>query len=357
MAYKIILPGLIDVHVHFRDPGQTHKEDFITGTKAALAGGFTTVIDMPNNVIPITTQRLLNEKIKIAKSKTVADIGFHFGSLGNNLSEFKNVSTNVFGLKLYLNVTTGNFIIGKKELESIYSKWKSRQPILLHAESNMLDTVFKIVKKTKKRTHICHVSSKLELEKIIKAKKSGLLITCGVTPHHLFLTKDDEKSLGAYGKMKPYLKSKVDVAFLWKNIEYVDVIESDHAPHTIIEKSPSTSSGEAPFGVPGLETTLPLLLTAVEEGKISIDDIIQMCHTNPAKIFNIPTDAKTSVEVVMEKYKIQNKNLKTKCAWTPFDGMEVVGKVTKVILHGKTVFENGKILAKAGSGKVILPRS
>ena len=351
MAYKIILPGLIDVHVHFRDPGQTHKEDFLTGTKAALAGGFTTVVDMPNNAVPVTTQKLLNEKIKIAKSKAVADIGFHFGSLGNDLSEFKSISTKVFGLKLYLNVTTGNFIIGKKELEIIYCKWKSKQPILLHAESDMLYTVFQIVKKTKKRTHICHVSSKLELEKIIKAKKSGLPITCGVTPHHLFLTRDDEKRLGAYGKMKPYLKSRTDVAFLWKNIEYVDVIESDHAPHTVKEKE-----SEAPFGVPGLETTLPLLLTAAGEGKISIDDIIQLCHTNPAKIFNIPTDPKTSIEVTMEKYKIQNINLKTKCSWTPFDGMEVVGKVTRVILHGKTVFENGKVLAKAGSGKYISPK-
>ena len=350
MAKKIILPGLIDVHTHMRTPGQTQKEDFYTGTLSALNGGFTTIIDMPNNAVPITTKKLLDEKIKIAKSQTVCDIGFHFGSLGNNLEEFEKISDRVFGLKLYLNQTTGGFIIGKKELESICAAWKSKQPILLHAEEDMLEMVFKIIKKTNKKIHICHVSSETELSKIAKAKEKGLQITCGVTPHHLFLNSFDEKKLGAFGKMKPYLKSKKDVKFLWDNFEYIDIIESDHAPHTVQEKK-----SESPFGVPGLDTTLPLLLFAMEEGKISIDEIIRLCHTNPSIIFNIPTDKKTSVEIFMEEYILSKKDLKTKCGWSPFEGRRVIGKVSKVLIRGSKVFENGKCLVKPGGGRIIFP--
>lgn len=350
MAKKITLPGLIDVHTHMRTPGQSHKEDFFTGTSAALNGGFTTVIDMPNNLSPITSKKLLDEKIKLAAKQTVCDIGFHFGSLGDNLSEFSKASKKVMGLKLYLNQTTGGFIIGKKELERIYEAWESTQPILLHAEEDVLDMVFETIKKTKKRTHICHVSSKDELVKIAKAKEKGVPITCGVTPHHLFLTNADEKKLGPFGKMKPFLKSKKDVQFLWKNFQYIDLIESDHAPHTKKEKEI-----DAPFGVPGLDTTLPLLLTAVEEGKITIDDVIQLCHTNPSIIFNIPVDRKTSVEVSLTEYTLTKRNLKTMCGWSPFIGRKVIGKVRKVLLHGKTVFEKGNILIKPGEGKVIVP--
>jgi len=121
----LTLPGLIDIHTHLRDPGQTEKEDFFTGTSAAIAGGFTTVIDMPNNKIPITSAERLNEKIKIAKEKTVCDIGFYFGSLGDNFDEFKEVDGRVFGIKLYLNVTTGHFMIDEKKLTEIYKKWNS----------------------------------------------------------------------------------------------------------------------------------------------------------------------------------------------------------------------------------------
>jgi dihydroorotase-like cyclic amidohydrolase len=346
----ITLPGLIDIHTHLRTPGQSHKEDFYTGTLAALNGGFTTVIDMPNNAVPIITKKLLDEKIKIAKEETVCDVGFHFGSLGNNLEELKKVSKKVFGLKLYLNQTTGGFIVGKKELTDIYNVWEGSQPILLHAEEDVLDMVFDVVRRTKRATHICHVSSATELSKIAKAKEKGLRITCGATPHHLFLTQDDEKKLGAYGKMKPYLKSKKDMKFLWDNFEYIDIIESDHAPHTKKEKD-----SEAPFGVPGLDTTLPLLLSKLEEGKLSTDEIVQLCYTNPAKIFNIPTTKNTKIEIDMKEYVLSKKDLKTKCGWSPFEGRRVVGKIKNVVIRGKKVFENGKLLVKKGEGKAITP--
>ena len=406
----IILPGLIDLHVHFRDPGQTEKEDFYTGTSAALAGGFTTVFDMPNNKLPITTVEKLQEKILIAEKKVVCNIGFYFGSLGDNLEEFKklqkticechlgrkdkseiriskletnpkykNTKTNrnsdfkhskivsnfglrasnfsshplashIFGLKLYLNETTGNFLINKEKLEEIFTAWKKmNKPILLHAEDDAIDAVIKIVKRTNQQAHFCHISLQSDLEQIMRAKKEGLPITCGVTPHHLFLTEHDAKNLGPYGRMKPFLKSKKDVDFLWKNLKYIDAIESDHAPHTKVEKESDTP----PFGVPGLETTLPLLLNAVHEKKLSINDVIRLCHTGPAKILHLKQDTGTVEVDIHESYILNHESLHSKCAWTPFAGRKVYGKVKKVTLNGKSVFKEGKVIAEPGSGKIL----
>lgn len=348
----IKLPGLIDIHVHLRTPGQEEKEDFLTGTQAALAGGFTTVIDMPNNKVPITTLGLLQEKINLAKHNTVCDIGFYFGSLGDNLEEFPKIVTQVFGIKLYLNVTTGNFLIDEEKLRAIYEAWPGNQPILLHCEGETMPIALKVIKATGKNTHICHVSSREELSRIIRAKDEGLPITCGVTPHHLFFTEEDAKRLGPYGRMKPFLKTRQDQDFIWQNLDKVDIIESDHAPHTKVEKE----SDNPPFGVPGLETTLPLLLTAVHEGKLTIDDVKRLLHTNPKRIFKIPTDETTYVEVDdTTTYSLQPTAFFTKCGWSPFQGKRVKGKVKKVILRGKTVFEDGKVLAKPGSGKIIAP--
>lgn len=343
----ITLPGLIDPHVHFRTPGQTHKEDFTSGTKAAIAGGFTAVIDMPNNKIPITSYRLLNEKIKIAEKQILCDVGFHFGSLGDDLSEFAKVKKEVFGLKLYLNQTTGNFIIDEQSLVEIYSKWPRSLPILVHAEEDVIDLVIQVCAKTKKKTHVCHVSSKEELKKIIKAKSKGLPITCGVTPHHLFLTEKDVKRLGAYGQMKPPVYDGFS-QFAWKNLKWIDCIESDHAPHTVSEKR----SKEPPFGVPGLETTLGLLLTAYSEGKLSIKEIKRLCHDGPAKIFGVKQNAKIIIDE-NEEWKVQGRDLFTKCKWSPFEGWRLKGKVKKVYIRNKLVFENNKFLVKPGTGRVL----
>lgn len=360
---KLILPGLIDPHVHLRDLGQEQKEDFYTGTCAALAGGFTTILDMPNNKIPITTRKRLNEKISIAKKKIVCDLGFYFGSLGDNLEEFEKVRSKTMGLKLYLNETTGNFLVDEKNLEKIFLAWSQSislhsnrlyvRPVLVHAEEKTLEAVITVVQKTRVKTHVCHLSSQWELKKIIKAKERNLPITCGVTPHHLFLTEKDAKKLGPFGKMKPPLKSKKDIEFLWKNLKYIDCVESDHAPHTIGEKQ----SDKPPFGVPGLETTLPLLLTAVHKKRLTIEDILRLCFESPKKIFAIKTNKETKLEIDFDKsYIIDNKFLHTKCSWSPFNGWEVKGKIERVYLRGQKVFEKGTVLVKAGNGKIIKPQ-
>jgi dihydroorotase len=348
---NLTLPGLIDVHVHLRDMGQNHKEDFHTGTAAALAGGFTTVLDMPNKVEPITTLARLDNEREEARKKTVCDIGFHFGSLGENLEEFAKVQDKVTGLKLYLNLTTGGFIINGEVMKQIYEAWSqvSTKPVLLHSEEDTVSMVTEVIKVTGQRSHFCHVSSAHELRQIIAAKEEGLPVTCGVCPHHLFLTEDDVADLGPYGRMKPPLKTQADLEYLWANMKYVDVIESDHAPHTKEEKE----SDNPPFGVTGLETTLPLLLTAEKEGRITVEEIIRLCYTNPAKIFNLETNPDTRIEVNLDEYELKNEDLKTKCGWSPFAGWKLRGKVEQVFIRGEKVYENGKVLVNAGNGRVI----
>ncbi len=344
------LPGLIDPHVHFRTPGQTHKEDFFTGTSAALAGGYTTVIDMPNNLQLITTEERLKEKIALAKEQAVGDIGFYFGSLGENFAEFRKVQNKVLGLKIYLNQTTGGFIVDENVFRKICEAWPKQHPILVHAEADVIAQIIEIAHETRQKLHIAHVSSEDELQTIITAKEKGQLVTCGVTPHHLFLTSDDEKYLGSFAKMKPTLKSKKDVAFLWKHLKSIDIIESDHAPHTKEEKLSEIS----PFGVPGLETTLPLLLTSMHQRKIMLEGIIQLCFTNPSKIFGIKQDKETKIEIdSTQEWELKNENLFTKCKWSPFNGWKMKGKVKRVFLRGTKVFENDTMLVKPGFGKIV----
>lgn len=343
----IRLPGLIDVHVHLRDPGQTQKEDFTSGTSAAVAGGFVTVVDMPNNAEPITTIERLKNKRKIAEEKTISDIGFHYGSLGDNLDTFEEAAKLSVGLKLYLNNTTGGYLLDAKHLKKIYAAWPKDKVVLLHVEEDVIDVAIESMKDLKRSIHVCHMPSKEILEKIIKAKKAGYPVTCGVCPHHLFLTNDDVETLGSYGKMLPSLKTKADQEYLWDHLEDIDIFESDHAPHTHEEKK------EGAHGVPGLETTLPLLLTAEKQGRITREQIIEKCFTKPAEIFNLKTDDDSYVEVSMEEYVIDNKDLKTKCGWSPFHGQKVTGKVLKTVIRGEVVYENGDIKTSPGSGKVI----
>lgn len=350
MAY-IKLPGLIDPHVHLRDPGETEKEDFFTGTNAALTGGYTTVLDMPNNKEPIFSFAKLQEKISIAKTKTVANVGFYFGSQGDNIEDFPKVYPFVFGLKLYLNQTTGNFLVDDRRLQIIFGNWDTEKggPILIHAEDVMVEKIVELVKQTGKQVHFCHISTKHDLQLILLAKKQRLPITCGVTPHHLFLTDDDAKKLGNFGLVKPPLASQEDQNFLWANLYAIDVIESDHAPHTKEQKQENKL-----YGFPGLETSFLLLLTALAENRISLDDIKRLCIENPARIFGIQNYSENEIEVDLnEEHIISNGKLHTKSAWSPFAGRRVKGKVIKAQIKGVTVFANDTVLAKPGSGEVL----
>lgn len=343
MSNLIKLPGLIDCHVHLRDPGATQKEDFRTGTQAAIAGGITTVIDMPNNPLPTTSLRRLNQKIKLTKKKALCQVFFHFGADKNNFQQFPKVKNKVKGLKVYLDHTTGPLLIENLEvLNKIFQLWPKSSPILVHAEDATMLKVISLAAMWNKPIHFCHVSQACEIKIIKEAKKKGYPITCEVTPHHLFLTKNNLKQLGPFGMMRPPLRSKKDVAALWKNLKVIDCFATDHAPHTIEEKK----SQNPPNGVPGLETALPLLLTAVKKGRLSLKDILLRFHENPSKIFKIKPQPNTYIEVdLKKKWEIKNENLLTKCSWSPFTGWKVNGKVRRVFINGKKI-EVGKFKPK-----------
>lgn len=350
----IKLPGLLDPHIHLRDPGATHKEDFTTGTAAALAGGITTLIDMPNNPEPTVSLEALKKKLAIAEKKALVDVGFHFGaSQDDNTEEFSKVIDRVLGLKVYMGQTTGTLLVeDKKLLEKIFAVWPKEKPLLVHAEEKTLEKAIKIAQKTGRRIHCCHVSLSSEVKMIKRAKDAGLPVTFEVCPHHLFLTEDDVKNLGPYGRMKPPLRSKKDVEFLWRNIKFVDMIATDHAPHTRAEKE----GDKPPYGVPGLETSLSLMLTAVYENRLTLNDVRRLMFDGPAKLYSFKQDKNTFIEVdLSENWIVQQNELKTKCRWSPFGDWRLRGRVKQVTIRGKLAYDSGRILVKPGFGKFIKP--
>jgi carbamoyl-phosphate synthase/aspartate carbamoyltransferase/dihydroorotase len=212
--------------------------------------------------------------------------------------------------------------------------------------------VLGLIPAVRRGVHFCHVSERVEIELIRDAKERGLPVTCEVAPHHLYLTEDDLPALQGFGNMKPPLKRREDVDALWANIDVVDMIATDHAPHTLAEKQ----SSPAPFGVPGLETSLPLMLTAVDAGKISLDRVVEMMYEAPGRIFGLPVQPETYVEIEpAQRWTISAAAMQTKSRWTPFDGMSVVGAVRNVALRGEIVVRDGLITAAPGSGLVITP--
>jgi dihydroorotase-like cyclic amidohydrolase len=339
------IPGLIDAHVHLREPGATQKEDFYTGSRAAIAGGFAFILDMPNNIIPIFTKELLQEKIILAKQKALCDVGFYFGTNGKNIEEFEKVSEmlEVFGLKLYCNHTTGEILVEEPVLlDGIFAGWKSEKPILVHAEGAQLAMVLSLAEKYKKRIHVCHVSQAVEVEIVRQAKIKQVRATAGVCPHHLYLTENNILQMKGYATMKPPLGTQSDQDALWAGLNdgTIDIVETDHAPHTREEKEKDLP----PFGVPGLETALGLLCKAVKDGKIKKDDVTKFLYTNPKKIFNIPDQGDTYVELDFDlAYIVGEFGYETKCGWSPFAGMTLYGKPKTVVIRGKKVLDKGKI--------------
>jgi len=340
------LPGLIDVHVHFREPGATHKEDFTTGTRSALKGGFTQVIDMPNNPTPTITIARLQEKLNLAKKKAVCDLGFHFGTNGHNTKSFAAASQHpqVFGLKLYCNHTTGEMLLEDLGLlEAVFESWHSEKPILVHAEGVELAAAIALARLYGRRLHVCHITQAIEVELVHRAKAQKQAITAGVCPHHLFMTEKAKLKLGSLAMMKPPLGTQKDQDALWEGLNNgtIDIVETDHAPHTLAEKK----QDPAPYGVPGLETALGLMYKGAEEGKLPTKAIRKVLYDRPKAIFNLPEQADTYIKVdTNHSWKVGEEGYESKCGWSPFAGWVLPAKVMTVVLRGKTVVENGKVV-------------
>lgn len=343
------LPGLIDPHVHLREPGATHKEDWDSGTAAALAGGFTTVLAMPNTQPPITDRTTLGLTLQAAAQKARCDYAAYLGAGADNPLALPELAGRAAGLKMYLDQTYGPLRLEAMPLwMAHFENWPAHLPIAVHAESRTLAAVILIAALYERPVHLCHVSRREEILVIRRAKEQGLQVTCEVCPHHLFLTEADIPVLGkGRSEVRPRLASEADRRALWANLEIIDCFATDHAPHTLAEKE-----GEnPPPGFPGLETALPLLLTAVHDGRLTMDDLILRMHTNPRRIFSLPEQPETWVEVdPAAEYEIRAAEQHTRCGWTPFEGWKVRGRVRKVVLRGQTAYQDGEVLAQPGSG-------
>ncbi len=378
-----VLPGVIDAHVHLRDPGATHKEDFGTGTRAALAGGVTTVLDMPNNPQPTTTLAALQQKRVLARAQAVCDYGFFVGATADNWNWETSPGAQVLGewgavgVKVYLGATTGALLL--TDFDSIYRHFNAnhRAPVVVHAEDDQVLQYFRhaagrhsarrpplaaslavaralaIAAATGHQLHIAHLSTARELELVTDARAHGIDVTCEVTPQHLFLSTEDEERLGGLGIVNPPLRSPEDVRALWSGLHAWDLVATDHAPHTLAEKH----SAAPPSGMPGLETLLPLLLNAAGQKRLSLQDIARLTARNPARVFHLARKGEIApgydADLVLlrpeEEYLLQ-KPWQTKSNWSPFEGWRVRGKIVQVLLRGQTVLHNGEILAAPGYG-------
>ncbi|RZC40808.1 CAD protein [Asbolus verrucosus] len=296
------LPGLIDTHVHVREPGATHKEDYASCTAAALAGGVTMICAMPNTNPAITDKESLTLVKSLAKQNARCDYAIFMGASSDNFSTIPELAQEVAGLKMYLNETFTTLRLNDLNVWSKHlANWPKKAPLCVHAEGQTTAAIILMANLQNRPIHICHVARKEEILIIKAAKEKGLNITCEVCPHHLFLSADDIKTLGVCkSQVRPTLTTLEDQQALWDNLHVIDCFATDHAPHTLEEKT----SSNPPPGFPGLETILPLLLNAVNENKLTVEDIINKFYRNPKKIFNLPDQPNTYVELLYGSNKV-----------------------------------------------------
>ncbi len=349
---QIRIDGMIDPHTHLRDLDWSHKATFATETKAAIAGGYWAVFDMPNTAPSTIDDARLTDKLARIDKQAHCDFGLYFGaSQADNSAEYERIAGRVCGLKIYNNSTTGDLLIDSSAMrERHFRAWTTNRLIAVHAEGETVANILDLVRKYRQPTHFLHISSEYEINLLTQAKQDGLPITVGVCPHHLFLSEDDLPVLGGYGMMKPGLKRKSDQRALWRAIRLgvVDIIESDHAPHTVEEKE----SDNPPFGVPGLETTLPLMMQAVVDGRLTLQQACDMLSLNVQRIWRITPLPKTYTVVDTDQtYLIEGERLVTKCGWSPFEGMRVAGRVIEVWIRGHKVYDGEKVLSDSGFGR------
>jgi dihydroorotase len=388
-----LIPGMIDDQVHFREPGLTHKATIKTESRAAVAGGITSFIEMPNTVPQATTIDLLEEKFAIAAKDAHANYSFMFGGTNDNLSEILKVDkTKVAGLKLFLGSSTGNMLVDNpKVLEEIFSKTdllisthcedeatikkNLEQAIAIYGDDIPMEKhpeirseqacyisssqAIALAKKTGARLHVFHLSTAKETKLFDKKKPlKDKKITAEVCVHHLWFTSEDYASKGSKIKWNPAVKTKKDREGLWKalNEGRIDVIATDHAPHTLEEKNNVYT--KAPSGGPLVQHALEALFEMHRKGYITVEKLVEKIAHNPAILFEIKDRG-----YIREGYKadlvlinpnapwtVTKENIAYKCGWSPFEGTTFRARVTHTFVNGHLAYENGKI-AKITNGE------
>ena len=376
-AGKLLLPGVIDPQVHFREPGNEHKEDLGSGSRAAVRGGVTSFLEMPNTAPPTTTQAALDEKLARAAQKSVANYGFFIGATPDNLEALNSV-TPVCGIKIFMGSSTGSLLVNRPEdLERIFAngtrliavhaedearihkrraQFAGRTDPAVHSEIRDNETArlatelaLTLSKKYQRRLHILHLSTREEVAMLRVDKPAW--VTAEAIPNHLLLNAADYARLGTLVQMNPPIRSPQDNAALWAGLHdgIIDFIATDHAPHTLEEKKQAYPN--TPSGMPGVETSLPLMLTAMKEGRCTLAEIQKWMCTGPAEAYRIPNkgkilegwDADLTLVDIEHARPVRNEETFTKVRWSPWNGRVLRGWPQYTIVNGEIAFDNGHI--------------
>jgi dihydroorotase (multifunctional complex type) len=391
----IAIPGLIDAHVHLRDMELSYKEDFSSGTLAAAAGGFTTVFDMPNTKPPTNSEARLIEKTAKARTAVHVNVGFH-ASLAESATDLrKMVNAGAIAFKLYMNESDPDVWHNDPQrlLPSLEECGSLGIPVAVHAENGpaiariqtkcreagknsiqdlmrahaprfeleAVQMITELARRAHSRMHVCHLSTQRSLREISAARRKGVQITCEVTPHHLLLDVTDLKRKGGFALMVPPLRKHRDTKALWRAMlrSEIDIVASDHAPHTLEEKTTKDVWSVRP-GLPGLETTLPLLLTKVHRGELTLARLVQLLAEKPADIFGL--QGKGRLQAGMDgdlvlidpkaRPRIDSSGFYSKARFSPFDGFRCAGQPVTTIVAGHIVYDRGEVVEK-NRGKII----
>jgi len=376
---RFVIPGVVDCHVHVRDWDETEKEDYVSASRAAVAGGVTTFLEMPNTKPAIDTSDALKKRIKLGEGKSLVDFGIHLG-YSPEIAEMQRID--VPSVKVYLDSLTGDDV--ESVLEDAgrlpypltvhcedpriirrnmrFARDSDPDDFLVHAdireklaETSAVKLAAGLAKKTGKNVHLCHLTVPSSLRYL------NSFTTCEVTPHHLLLSDSDLRRLKGFAKTNPPLRPKLDVHGLWKAVKAgrVDVIASDHAPHGIEEKRGDVFS--APSGIPNLDVMLPLMLDVVNRGGLALTDLVRMMCENPSRIFNVPdkgfiqpgADADLVILDMERESKVDPEKFYSKAKYSPFTGRKISGGVDTVILRGRVAFSEGDFNVHPGFGRYL----
>lgn len=372
-----LLPGVIDPQVHFREPGLEHKEDLFTASCACAKGGVTSFLEMPNTIPLTTTQERLDEKLHLASQKCLVNYGFFMGATAENLDDLRNANP-ACGIKIFMGSNHGALLVStEEEIKPIFATgsrliavhaedqariierkklFKDNTEPAIHSEIqdetaalNATKLAVKLANKYQRRLHILHLSTGIEAEYLREHKTPW--ISTEVTPQHLLLNTDDYERIGTLAQMNPPLRSKENNEILWKALldGVIDCIATDHAPHTLAEKAKPYP--HSPSGMPGVETSLLLMLTEYKKGRCTLAQVVKWMCSNPAKLYNIPNKGEIKVGydadvilVDLKNYKpVLKENLATKCGWSPFEGWSLTGWPVYTIVLGNIALEKGKL--------------
>jgi dihydroorotase len=374
---QLLLPGVIDPQVHFREPGKEYKEDIGSGSRAAVRGGVTSFLEMPNTDPSTTTQAALDDKLRRAAQKSVANYGFFIGATADNLDAL-NSATPACGIKIFMGTSTGNLRVDRPEdLERIFAhgtrliavhaedetrlrarkaRYAGRTDYAAHSEIRDAESALKatelvlaLSKKYRRRLHILHLSTQEEANLLRHDKPAW--VTAEVIPNHLFLNNGDYATQGARVLMNPPIRTKQDNAVLWQALKdgVIDFVATDHAPHTLEEKR--RPYPDSPAGMPGVETSLPLMLTEMAAGRCTLADIQKWMCWGPAAAYGIPNKGKLlegwDADLVLVDLEtvttVRDEDMFTKVRWSPFAGRALTGWPVYTVVNGRVVYDHGRI--------------